>query len=94
MSEIGGQRDEQIKTILWSNDTKVEDYGNKCRKCSMEHQRGSHVVNTKVSSSQNVKMRQGHELLGNHLSHGLYFKFRIQVYFHSTAHGCKSVPEH
>lgn len=66
-------------TISWSNDTEVEDY-NKCRKCSMEHQRGSHVVNTKISSSQNVKMHQGHELPGNPLSHGLCFKFRIQVY--------------
>lgn len=67
--KIGGQGAGEVNNFIW-NYTEVEDHGDKCRKCSVEHQRGTHIVNPKFNLPQNVKMGQGCELSGNHLRHG------------------------
>lgn len=51
------------------------------------------MVNSKFSFSQTVKMGQGCELPGSHLSHGLCFKCRTKMDFRSTAHVCESITE-
>lgn len=92
-NKIGGQGAGEVNNFI-RNYTEVEDHGDKCRKCSVEHQRGTHIVNSKFNLFQNVKMRQGCEFPGNHLRHDLWFKFKIKVYFYSTAHVCKFISEH